>query len=343
LLRVGALALVTLVAVGLTWSATSAPRGLAAAAEPARAVPLGRARALPLGLVTARVTVELEGVRLAMAAEPHQPVQTLLRSIGIAPAASDRVSVPLDAAVLPGMRIGLDRGLPLTLIDGGQPLALRAQRQTAGSLVGALGIGLGPLDRIEPPLDTILAPDAVVRIVRVTDRELSERVEVPHAVRRVPDPSLEQGIDRVIAPGEVGEVLRTVVARFVDGVEAERTLVSEVEVRSPVTEVRAVGTRPRLAPVVPAEIAGIVRAAADRWGADAETLLRVAWCESRYNASAYNHSSGASGLFQFMPATFARNSVRAGYGDASVWDPVASANTAAYMFALGQARQWACK
>jgi hypothetical protein len=35
--------------------------------------------------------------------------------------------------------------------------------------------------------------------------------------------------------------------------------------------------------------------------------------------------------------------VRAGYAGASVFDPVASANVAAYMFARGQAGQWSCK
>jgi soluble lytic murein transglycosylase-like protein len=177
----------------------------------------------------------------------------------------------------------------------------------------------------------------------VADREISEQIVVSFAVRRISDPSLEQGIERVVRPGEPGEIARTVVARFVDGVEAERKIISESEIAAPVAEVRAIGTRPRQAPVAPAEIASIVRAAADRWGADPDTLLRVAWCESRYNPSAYNHASGATGLFQFMPATFARNSARAGFGDASIWDPVASANTAAYMFAIGQARQWACK
>jgi hypothetical protein len=44
-----------------------------------------------------------------------------------------------------------------------------------------------------------------------------------------------------------------------------------------------------------------------------------------------------------MPRTWAANSVRAGYSGASVWDPVASANTAAYMFRNGQAWQWSCK
>jgi len=33
--------------------------------------------------------------------------------------------------------------------------------------------------------------------------------------------------------------------------------------------------------------------------------LRVAWCESRYRARAVNSSSGAAGVFQFIPSTWA--------------------------------------
>ncbi len=126
----------------------------------------------------------------------------------------------------------------------------------------------------------------------------------------------------------------------VDGADAGRTLVSTFEVVTPVAEVRRVGTKPAPAP---ADIESVIRTAAAAWGADASQLLRVAWCESRYNSYAVNARSGAAGLFQFMPATWAANSVRAGYGGASVFDPVASANVAAYMFARGQAAQWSCK
>ena len=44
-----------------------------------------------------------------------------------------------------------------------------------------------------------------------------------------------------------------------------------------------------------------------------------------------------------MPATWAANSVRAGFAGASVFDPAAAANVAAWMFARGSAGQWTCR
>ena len=104
-----------------------------------------------------------------------------------------------------------------------------------------------------------------------------------------------------------------------------------------------VGTKYKPAPPPPSEIAAIIRAAAAKYGVDAEQLLRVAYCESRYDPLAYNSVLGASGLFQIIPGTWRANSVAAGYGGASVFDAVANANVAAYMFSIGQARQWSCK
>jgi soluble lytic murein transglycosylase-like protein len=71
-------------------------------------------------------------------------------------------------------------------------------------------------------------------------------------------------------------------------------------------------------------------------------LLRVARCESGLNPSAFN-PSGSTGLFQFMPGTFAHNAPLAGHPGASIWDPVAQADTAAYMFSRGEAHQWVCR
>jgi soluble lytic murein transglycosylase-like protein len=84
-------------------------------------------------------------------------------------------------------------------------------------------------------------------------------------------------------------------------------------------------------------VADIIRAAAARWGVDPNWLLRVASCESGLNPNAYNSRSGASGLFQFKPATFYA------HGGHNIWDPTDQANVAAHMFSQGLAYEWSCK
>jgi hypothetical protein len=73
--------------------------------------------------------------------------------------------------------------------------------------------------------------------------------------------------------------------------------------------------------------------AAVDWG------LRIAKCESGYNPHAVN-PSGASGLFQFMPSTFANTPP--GRAGGSIWDPGANSQAAAWMYSQGRQGEWQC-
>src|SRR5207253_1078646 len=66
--------------------------------------------------------------------------------------------------------------------------------------------------------------------------------------------------------------------------------------------------------------------------------LRVANCESHYNPLAINRSSGASGLFQFMPATWNAN-----FPGQNIWDPYAQARAALVFYNAGRQSAWTCK
>lgn len=103
---------------------------------------------------------------------------------------------------------------------------------------------------------------------------------------------------------------------------------------------------PKPAVTAPTQAAGsieqVIIAAANKYGVDPQYLLRIARCESGYRTNAYN-ASGATGLFQFMPATWASFSAKAGYGGASIYDGTAQANVAAWAFANGLASHWECK
>jgi hypothetical protein len=67
------------------------------------------------------------------------------------------------------------------------------------------------------------------------------------------------------------------------------------------------------------------------------TLWRKARCESGLASYARN-PSGASGVFQFKPSTFASTP----YGRLSIWSPYANALAAGWMHARGRGGEWAC-
>ncbi len=73
-------------------------------------------------------------------------------------------------------------------------------------------------------------------------------------------------------------------------------------------------------------------AAAQQWA------LRVAKCESGYNPYAVNRATGAAGLFQFLPSTWAATPEHS----QSPFDPVANANAAEWLYARDGPGQWQC-
>ncbi|MGH8951850.1 MAG: transglycosylase SLT domain-containing protein [Acidimicrobiia bacterium] len=80
-----------------------------------------------------------------------------------------------------------------------------------------------------------------------------------------------------------------------------------------------------------------------------DEALAVLQCESLGDPDAYNPYSGASGLFQFLPSTWASTSPKAGFSGASAFDPEANVGTAAWLAnryqELGQGfwAPWSCR
>jgi hypothetical protein len=80
-----------------------------------------------------------------------------------------------------------------------------------------------------------------------------------------------------------------------------------------------------------------------------DEALAIIDCESLGDADAYNPYSGASGLFQFLPATWASTSPKAGFSGASPFDPEANIGTAAWLanryaeIGQGYWSPWSCR
>ncbi len=80
-----------------------------------------------------------------------------------------------------------------------------------------------------------------------------------------------------------------------------------------------------------------------------DEALAIMRCESNGDPDAYNPYSGASGLFQFIPSTWATTAHKAGYPNASPFEPEANVASAAWLAAryeaLGQYywRAWSCR
>ena len=81
-----------------------------------------------------------------------------------------------------------------------------------------------------------------------------------------------------------------------------------------------------------------IRRAAIRYRVSYSTLLRKARCESGLNPYARN-PSGSSGLFQFLPSTWATTP----YARRSIWSAKWNSLAAGWMHAAGRGGEWVCK
>ncbi len=79
------------------------------------------------------------------------------------------------------------------------------------------------------------------------------------------------------------------------------------------------------------------------YGISSYQMTETIRCESGFKRKAWNKTDphgGAKGIGQFLQPTFDSYSKKAGISDGDVWDIKDSLQTMAYMFSIGQAKQW---
>lgn len=193
-------------------------------------------RAVPLEVID-------EGVRLVL----HTTARTVgaaLSEAGIKLEAGDQVVPPPETDAVAGLRVLITRAQSLLLIHDGQERVVRTRAASVADLLAAEGIALGPLDRVEPPLDADVRASTRVRVRRgwETVEELLE--QRPFGEAWQPDPTLPLGEVREVRAGRNGTVRLVVRRLFEDGQEVESRVVSEQILEPPRDRILAFGTRP---------------------------------------------------------------------------------------------------
>lgn len=201
------------------------------------------------------------------------------------------VSPRIDSEVpLDGATISVVTPRDLMLSDHGGPhTPFSSPGGTVGEALERLGVELGPLDVVEPALETPIDDDTQVTISRVAiaDETVTESFDAPE--RTTEDPEAPEGERTIVEPGLSGKREVTYTVTRVNGVETERVRGEETVVtEAQPAEVR-VGTKS--APAAPESSRGGV------WDS-------IAQCESTGDWS-INNGNGFSGGLQFTPSTWA--------------------------------------
>jgi hypothetical protein len=122
---------------------------------------------------------------------------------------------------------------------------------TVGEALDALQIKIDTLDRVEPPLSSVLMDQAEIIITRIREEFEIKQVEIPFDQKRLPTELLPEGVEQYdpLQKGEVG--LQEITYRIVyeNGIEVSRTQIKTVVIKEPQSQILLYGTQQKHSPM----------------------------------------------------------------------------------------------
>lgn len=93
-------------------------------------------------------------------------------------------------------------------------------------------------------------------------------------------------------------------------------------------------------PILATSIPDLFTKYSTQYGISEQLIKKVANCESSFSPKAINHSDNSQGLMQFQPQTFYTYAKKISIANPSIWNADQQVHVAAYMFSIGQGKQW---
>lgn len=127
---------------------------------------------------------------------------------------------------------------PVTVIADGKSSEAPNGKLPAASILDSKGITLGKDDRVSVEKDN---GKTILRVRRVTHKQETRTVAVPHGTQTILDPNLDPGQTEIRQQGEDGETRQTYDVTYVDGVAESETLTSQTTTKIAIDTIIAVG------------------------------------------------------------------------------------------------------
>ncbi len=172
-----------------------------------------------------------------------QTVGAALAEAGITIYAADSVTPPLGSWLEPGMTIQVQHSVPLTIQVDGRIIQTRSAQSSALDVLAEAGIGLVGYDYTQPGPETILRPNDVIRVIRVTEDFRLEDQPIPYQTLYQASDELDLDTQAVISAGVPGILRQRIRVRYENGVEVSQTVDGEWTAREPINAVIGYGTR----------------------------------------------------------------------------------------------------
>ncbi|MDN5346530.1 MAG: hypothetical protein PWP65_94 [Clostridia bacterium] len=189
-----------------------------------------------------KVTLQVDNQGEVRVSTFARDVAALLAEKAIDLQPEDRVEPSLATPLRSGMKVVVSHAVPVTVRVDGREITVKVVLPVkVREALAVAGVAVGPDDRVEPALDTVLEAGTEIKVTRVTTKEVSVEQELPYRVVRREDPELEKGISRTIQKGRKGLALQIYRVIYEDGQEVKREFVEEKILKEPVPEIVAAG------------------------------------------------------------------------------------------------------
>jgi len=276
--------------------------------EPSASTPL-TAGQFNINVYRARQVLVVDGDKSYQVDSAYQSGPLLAQAAGLTVYPEDQYQTQEITNIVQSDAIGeqvtIIRAKPMSVqVDGGV-VNLRTQAATVADALKQADISLGAKDTVSAPLTSPVVPGMNVSITRVTEANVTLTTTIPKTVQNISDPNVMKGQTTVTTPGSDGQQTIMYLIHYTNGVETGRQQLQVVSQTAPVAEVIQVGTKVLFAGSIE-YWRPMVETAAAQYGLDPNLMLAIMSCESHGNATDVN-SIGASGLFQFLPSTWASN------------------------------------
>lgn len=134
-----------------------------------------------------------------------------------------------------------DSRINITLNDKGNQRNFLIAPTTCGEFLENIGLVLTTDDIVSISKNTLLSDEMEITVERTTFEIESKLEEIPYGTTEVGIDTIPKGTRELVSAGVVGNVQRTYLVKYVNGVAVDQALYTEVPVCDPINEVVNVG------------------------------------------------------------------------------------------------------
>ncbi|AOT70273.1 3D domain-containing protein [Geosporobacter ferrireducens] len=196
--------------------------------------------------LTKEITIK-DGDKDIVVAAKFSNVEEVLKKGKIELTEHDQVLPALDTKVNDGMAITIKRAHPVNLEVDGETKEVMTAYETIGDILKEYEITLGESDRVEPEMEAVIMPYDTIKVIRIEEKRISEKVVIPYQSIIKHNDSLDKGKANVIQKGKNGEKQVEYVVLYENGEEVSKILKEEKILVAAENEVVEKGTAQYLA------------------------------------------------------------------------------------------------